>query len=185
MTTFDDRVNEAEELVRSTQFGSTSMLQRKMRIGLVEAGRVMDALEQRGVVSAAEGARAREVLMPPPTPPTPAEILARSVARLIASSTPSDAPSTEQVKQRYTEHRYGYGADFDAWLAAHEREVAASALERAAEHLDAECQNLPHWPGRTRDPARIEAFANGVVDSTIALRARAATIRTEGEKNHA
>lgn len=78
MTTFDDRVNEAEELVRSAQFGSTSMLQRKMKIGFAEAGRVMDALEQRGVVSAAEGARAREVLIPPPAPLTTAEILARA-----------------------------------------------------------------------------------------------------------
>lgn len=78
MTTFDERVNEAEELVRSSQFGSTSMLQRKMRIGLVEAGRIMDALEQRGVVSAAEGARAREVLMPPPTPLTAEELMARA-----------------------------------------------------------------------------------------------------------
>lgn len=182
MTAFDDRVEEAEELVRSSQFGSTSMLQRKMRIGLVEAGRVMDALEQRGVVSAAEGARARHVLMPPPTPPTTAEILSRSVARRMASRTSADAPSTEQVRERYIEHRCGYGADFDAWLAAHDREVAATALERAAEHLDIECQSLPHWPGRTHDLARIEAFANGVVDSTMVLRERASTIRTEGGK---
>ncbi|WP_396652042.1 DNA translocase FtsK [Microbacterium sp. H6] len=76
MTTFDDHVNEAEELVRTSQFGSTSMLQRKLKIGLSEAGRVMAALEVRGVVGPAEGARSREVLVPPPTPPTLEEILA-------------------------------------------------------------------------------------------------------------